>query len=482
MKRTYAGLMAGAAIFALSANSAYADTKKEKELEARIEALEKAFGSLTGQLQASQAENAQLRAAVAQAQASSADAQAKAGEAARSLEAAKPALAAAKQDGFTVGNGSTRIKIGGFLKTVVTMSKWDDGSVAANSLGRDFYLPSAIPVRAAVPARSTTNNDYSAKHTRLWLNLDTTVAGHVLKGYVETDFQTTANAAPTITGGGSERTTNGYNLALRRAYVQFDNLTVGQDWSTFQNVATLPESTDFVGTTEGTVFVRQPLVRYSKKLGDKATLHLAVENGETQSATGPALATVENDQDKMPDIVARLNVVTKAGEFALAGIGRQLRVDSGAVKDTAMGWGVSGSGKLMFGDKKQHDLRFMATYGEGLGRYVGLNFSPDAIIRATGQLETPRLFAGFAALRISLTPSVRTNLMASYQDVSYPGGFAAAYFNTFNETAYSFAGNIFWTPAKGFDLGAEYRHGVRELVSGASGQLDRLEFAAKYSF
>lgn len=476
VKHSCAGLMAGVAIFALSVNSAYADTKKEKELEARIEALEKAFGSLTGQLQSSQAENAQLRAAVAQAQASSADAQARASETAKGLEAAKPALAAAKQDGFSVGNGSTRIKIGGFLKTVVTMSKWDDGSVAANSLGRDFYLPSTIPFRTAVPARSTTNNDYSAKHTRLWLNLDSNVAGHVLKGYLETDFQTSAGTQ------GSERTTNGYNLALRRAYVQFDNLTVGQDWSTFQNVSTLPESTDFVGTTDGTVFVRQPLVRYSKKLGTKATLHVALENGETQSATGPTLATVENDQDKLPDIAARLNVTTPLGEFALAGVGRQLRVDSGAVKDTAFGWGVSGSGKLVFGDKKQHDLRFMATYGEGLGRYVGLNFSPDAIVSAGGQLETPSLFAGFAALRIGLTPSVRTNLMASYQDVSYPGGFAAGYFSGFNEKAYSYAANIFWTPAKGFDLGAEYRHGVRELVSGATGQLDRVEFAAKYSF
>lgn len=488
VKRIYAGLMTGAALFALSAPSAYADTKKEKELEARIEALEKAFGSLTGQLQTSQTENAQLRAAVAQAQASSADAQAKATEASKGLEAAKPALAAAGKDGFSVGNGGTRIKIGGFLKTVVTMSKWDDGTVAANSLGRDFYLPSTIPVRTAVPARSTTNNDYSAKHTRLWLNLDSSVAGHVLKGYLETDFQTAAGTQ------GSERTTNGYNLALRRAYVQFDNLTVGQDWSTFQNVSTLPESTDFVGTTEGTVFVRQPLVRYSKKLGDKATLHIALENGETQSVTYPAVQSgaIENDQDKLPDIAARLNVTTPVGEFALAGVGRQLRVDTltlnssnvvtASYKDTAFGWGVSGSGKLMFGDKKQHDLRFMATYGKGLGRYVGLNFSPDAIVTAAGQLETPRLFAGFAALRIGLTPSVRTNLMASYQDVSYPGGFAAGYFNGFNEKAYSYAANIFWTPAKGFDLGAEYRHGVRELVSGATGQLDRLEFAAKYSF
>jgi len=468
--------MAGVAIFALLTTSALADTKKEKELEARIEALEKAFGSLTGQLQASQAENAQLRTAVTQAQASAADAQAKATEASKTMEAAKPVLAAAKQDGFTVGNGSTRIKIGGFLKTVTTFSRWDDGSVAGNSLGRDFYLPSTIPTRTTPASRSTTNNDFNAKHTRLWLNLDTTVAGHTLKGYVETDFQTSPGTQ------GSERTTNGYNLALRRAYVQFDNLTVGQDWSTFQNVATLPESTDFVGTTEGTVFVRQPLVRYSKKLSDMATLQLAVENGETQSATGPALATVENDQDKMPDFVARLNVKAGNADLALASVVRQLRVDAGAVEDTAMGWGVSGSGKILFGNKKQHDLRFMATYGKGLGRYVGLNFSPDAIVSTAGQLETPRLFAGFAALRIGLTPSVRTNLMFSYQDVNYPGGFAAGYFNTFNETAYSYAGNIFWTPAKGFDFGVEYRHGQRQLVNDVKGQLDRLEFAAKYSF
>jgi hypothetical protein len=32
------------------------------------------------------------------------------------------------------------------------------------------------------------------------------------------------------------------------------------------------------------------------------------------------------------------------------------------------------------------------------------------------------------------------------------------------------------------DLGIEYRHGSRELVSGASGSLDRVEFAAKYNF
>jgi len=55
-------------------------------------------------------------------------------------------------------------------------------------------------------------------------------------------------------------------------------------------------------------------------------------------------------------------------------------------------------------------------------------------------------------------------------------------FGGWNDSALSYAANLFWSPAKGFDLGVEYRHGQRELVSGSKGQLDRLEFASKYSF
>ena len=55
-------------------------------------------------------------------------------------------------------------------------------------------------------------------------------------------------------------------------------------------------------------------------------------------------------------------------------------------------------------------------------------------------------------------------------------------FGGWNDSALSYAANLFWSPAKGFDLGVEYRHGQRELVSGSKGQLDRLEFTSKYSF
>ena len=60
-------LLAGAAVAAFLPGVAMADTAKEKELEARIEALERAFGTIQGELTATKAENAMLREATARA-------------------------------------------------------------------------------------------------------------------------------------------------------------------------------------------------------------------------------------------------------------------------------------------------------------------------------------------------------------------------------------------------------------------------------
>ncbi len=467
MKKTKGiGFLASVAAIALMSGTAHA----KETVEERLDRLEAENAAMKVEIDTLRGQQNQTAAKADQAQSKAQEADAKATKVAA---APPPPAPAAPADGFTAGGGNTRIKMGGFIKTVATFSSFSEGEVAGNALGRDFYLPHQIPVSGT---GKSTVNDYSAKQSRFWLNMDTTVAGHTMKAYVETDFQTATGTQ------GSERTTNGYNLALRRAYVQFDGLTVGQDWSTFQNPAALPESTDFVGVTEGTVFVRQPLVRYSTPLGKGVTFHLSAENGETASAfsTGPALT--ENDDDGMPDLAARVNISGAMGDFAIAGLFRQLKVDNGVLDDTASGYGISASGKINLTNDKAYNASFMVTYGSGIGRYVGLNFAPDAIFDSTGRLHAVDNFAAFGAVRLGWTPTVRSNIMVSYQKADYPGGFAAGTFNAYNESAWSVAGNVFWSPAKGFDLGVEYRHGERELVSGVNGALNRMEFAAKYSF
>lgn len=456
-------LLAGAASVCVAPSAIAApQASREAELEVRLQQLEVAMAALRSEL-------ADTRAAQ-RTMADQAAASAEAAQKAQARVAALEAKPAAPVEGFNVGG--TTVRLNGFIKTVASGTRYDDGSVATGSLGKDFYLPQTIPVGG----RSSKDFVAHGKQTRLWLSTATSVGTHTLKGLVEFDFQTSAGTQ------GSQRTTNGYNLALRRGFVTFDNLLVGQEWSNFQYVAALPESTDFVGATEGTVFVREAQVRYTKRLSPATTLSVSAENPETASITTASPALVENDQDRTPDFTARLTLTEDSGELSLAGVIRDLSADNGVASDTALGWGVSAAGKIGFGPDKRHDLRFMASYGDGIGRYLGLNFAPDAVFAGTpgSRLETVRNFAGFAALRIGWTPVLRSSIIGSYNKANYPSGIVIP--GLANLRAWSAAVNLFWTLANGFDVGAEYRHGERKLASGSSGQLDRIEFAAKYTF
>ncbi|KTF07689.1 porin [marine sediment metagenome] len=51
---------------------------------------------------------------------------------------------------------------------------------------------------------------------------------------------------------------------------------MGQTWTTFMDVGSLPESLDFIGTTDGITFARQVMVRYTN-----GGLQLALENPES---------------------------------------------------------------------------------------------------------------------------------------------------------------------------------------------------------
>ena len=466
------GLLAASALVA--PGSAWA---KPLSVEARLQRLEAEMKGLRGDLEATRAENDQLKKRAADAEARAALAEGQAVDASKRVAVleAKPAPAPApvQADGFKSGN--TQIKLGGYIKLIGSSTRFSDGEVATNSLGRDFYLPQSIPTDGKPAAHDT---DFTAKQSRFWLNLDSNVAGKTVKGYLEFDFQTSPGTQ------GSQRTTNGYNPALRRAYMQIDRWTFGQEWTTFQYTGALPESTDYVGGAEGTVFVRQPQIRYSAPLGGGATLHIAAENPESGTATAGSATLVENGDDRLPDFAARLAWAGKAGELSLAGLARQVRVED---KDTGMstqtaGYGVSLGGKLFLNEAKSGDARFMVTYGRNIGRYVGLNFAPDAVLDANNKLHSANVFAVIGAVRVPVVSSVRFNLMGSYQNVDYADELTTTQIGAFNKQAWSAAANLFYSPVKNIDLGVEYRHGERDLVDGKDGSTDRIDVVAKYSF
>lgn len=373
--------------------------------------------------------------------------------------------------------GETTFTWGGFAKVDVLYSRFSEGEVA-QSTSRDFYVPGTIPVSTG-GGDAYTALDFHAKETRLFVKFDTPLDGNKLGGYVEFDF-ISGQISPTVngiaSGGGSEVVTNAYNPALRRAFITWNNWLLGQDWSTFQNMVAIPEVLDFVAfPSEGTVFSRQPQIRYSN-----GGFAIALENGETT-----VLNVGATGDNQLPDLTARYSFKAGSADLTVAGLLRQIKIDNPAAvgppavparDDTAIGGGLSFSGKIGLG---RDDIRFMLTGGDGIGRYLALGTATDAVIDASDDLETISLFAGYVAYRHPWNEQWRSSLVLSYfsadNDVALTG-------TGVTKTVQSAAINLLYSPVAKITFGAEYRHAEREVESGADGSLDRLQFSAKYVF
>ncbi len=105
-------------------------TPKERELEARVAELEKMVQQLVAQQQRTQAEVGEVRSAQAAAPAPAAD--------------GKPKIQTSPI--MTAANPGTRFSFGGFVKLDAMITDTDGVEIADGSVGRLFYLPSALPV------------------------------------------------------------------------------------------------------------------------------------------------------------------------------------------------------------------------------------------------------------------------------------------------------------------------------------------------
>ncbi|MEM7781562.1 MAG: DcaP family trimeric outer membrane transporter [Pseudomonadota bacterium] len=431
-------------------------------LEAMVEGL---IERLDAQQNASQASEAQMR---AEQDAMRAQSEALLVETQRlqsnneSLEQQLAKSPASSGDGFQVGK--TRITFDGYVKLDAISQRTSGGQLPNNSILRDFLIPVAIPVGGEASGFDT---DFSARQTRFLFKTETDVgAEHKLTGLIELDFN--------VTEGGNERISNSFVPRIRQAVISYDNWTIGQTWSTFQNVGALPDSLDFIGVTPGTVFDRQPLIRYTD-----GGLQIAVEQPET-AVTSHTGARILAGDDQLPDVVGRYNWSGDWGSFTAAGILRQLHIsedDLLGVDDSALGYGLSLSGKVKVGEKD--DFRFMGTVGDGLGRYIGLNIVNDAAIDTDGDLDPIFTYSGFAAYRRVWSDDVRSSLGASYFKADNPVLLTT---NQVTDESWNAFANIIWTPVAPIDIGVELMYAERTLEDGRSGNLQRVQFSTRYNF
>lgn len=456
-----------AVVFGCLPLSAQAQTATPEQLDARLRQLEDALKGLQAELAAVREEK--TRADMA------ADGVATIPVQPPKVSAAAPAVL--PEDGFRIGN--TTLRFNGFVKFDSSVTATSDGEIPASSVARNFYVPNAIPVAATRALSEGPDLDFSVQQTRLIFSTSTPVGKTTLKTLVEGDFQ----SAP---GDGSQLFTNAYTFAVRRAYIEYGGFTIGQDWSTFMNPALNfgLETADFIGATEGVVFIRQPQIRYHFKNG----VSLALENPETTLATFGAASGAPQDDEFSPDFVARYDgKVGKNVTYSVSSLFSVLSSDVGAnISKVGFGWGFNGQGKLQLG---KDNFNFGVTGGRGIGRYVGLGVAPDAVVDTPGtltpgglppgaDLQPIALVAGFVGYRHFWTSKWRSTIAFSAQNVfNDPAQGALA-----NDFVFSTFANVFWSPVKNLNFGLEGRYAQRELINGQEGNLIRGQFTAKYLY
>lgn len=352
----------------------------------------------------------------------------------------------------------TTVKLYGYVKADGIYTDKDGG-------GKYTYSPSAVPLDSQTGVADNTFTMH-ARQTRLGLFTSTPTEYGKFNTRIETDF---------FGSGGTETYSNSYGLRLRRAYGELGNLLVGQEWSTFIDLASYPETIDFGGPA-GSLFIRQAQIRWTQPF-DFGSLQFALENPESTFISKDAAAPSSGSGELLPDLVIRANVDTDFGHFSAAAIGRQLIVDNGIYNDDVYGGALSVTGAIPLLDKDKLIMQF--NYGNALGRYMEAEFADAFINPVTHKIETNAQWGGLASYQHFWLDNLRSTLVYSYaerdNDLSYVE-------DTVDSKYQSIHANIMWSPINRVNLGLEYIYATREIENGADGDINRFQVGFQYKF
>lgn len=364
---------------------------------------------------------------------------------------------------FKLPGSNTSVKLGGYAKLDAVFS---DKSAGVGSTADLEYEAGAVPVGPAAGANERNQVKLHARQSRFYLQTSTPSGWGDVTSYLEFDL---------FGASGNESVSNSHGLRVRHAYGTLGHLLAGQTWTTASDVATYPETVDFGGPA-GVIFARQAQVRWTQPFSG-GQWSIALENPETVVALSSG-DSFRADDDRYPDIAGNVKFDTRWGKYSIAGLARQLRVDSAnapAARDQKWGGavGVNGVVPLFHGD----DVRFSAYYGNAIGRY-SIGFFPDALLDTNAHLVLPKQWLAMAAYRHLWTADLRSTFALSTLRSNNPANTAGSV----NRGADSAHLNLIWSPTPKTNLGLEFIHATREIQDGQSGRLNRVQAAAQYLF
>ncbi len=369
------------------------------------------------------------------------------------------------RDGDGIKIGGTTISFDGFIKADAIFGSNGDGTENTYSVGvpRNFAT-------AASSGESDWKTGFTARESRLAIGSKTEdVAGHTLRTYLEMDFNQDVDAP------GNEVVSNSYAPRLRQAYGSWNGWTAGQTYTTFTDLAALPDILN-QGYMAAFIYTTQPQLRYTMAApGGK--FMAALENPED------GFGTTSYDDQSYPDLTARYQLRNRYGIYSVSGVLRNLEHDNASGEDDEkLGGAVSLSARIP--TIGRDDLRLQYSYGH-LGRYMGLFTYPDVDLgeQAAGEVDPLTTYGATAAYRHYWSPTWRSSLVLSQTEIVEDLAFSpSGALGSFDKAA-SIHANLIWQAHESFQVGLEYAHWDFSAIAGDSNsQYEQVLASAKYSF
>jgi hypothetical protein len=305
-----------------------------------------------------------------------------------------------------------------------------------------------------------------ATQTRFGFELNRDTGSGIVYGRIETDFRGTNNG-----------------LRLRHAYGEFKKFLVGQTWSAFTDVSTLPVTVDFEGPSSSNS-VRTPQIRFTTSPLEAWTTTFSFEAPLVDATiSNDSLSGTSETFQGFGDIAARARRDMEWGHLTLSTILRSITLeDRDGNGQFVPGLGFQLSGVIEVTEEDQ--ILFQAIGGRAISRFVGnLGGKGLDVLRdpVNGTWVAVRSLGGYATYShrwIRVAPNVVSNLTGGAiwvrnRDFEPDDAFDYSYY---------LSANSFWRITEGTRLGGELSWGRRVNVDGQSGDAVRFSFAAYLDF
>lgn len=348
------------------------------------------------------------------------------------------------------------IGIGGYVEL---KASYDLDGIIPN---KDFVTYD-IPSEETYATRQQALLDVSS--SRLFIKvLGNTRCLGLVEGYIETDFEGEGNT-----------------LRLRKAYVSFKGLTVGQTVSTFSDITACPTTIDDQGPN-AYVYTRSPLVRYHLNMGNHWSMAVAAEKMSFTATYGSDAAEIPQ---RVPDVP--LYVQYSWGKYGshirASGIARYLQYHNDVRDDNQgkFGWGAQLSGNINAGNKVCFFMQ--GVYGSGIASYLqdlyGNNLDMVANPSSEGELQTVDVLGLLGGIQFNASDRVFVSAGYSETKVFNSNGYFDA--DQYRGARYV-VGNVFWSFAQNCKAGLEYLYGTRTNMDRSTNHSNRIEAMVRYSF